>query len=256
MKYYEQLVHLGCFTKNDVEQLTGNSGTAYSLLQNYKKNGYIEQVKRNLYVVISIETKQSVATRFQIASHIKPDSYITHHSALEYYGYGNQVFREVYVASKAKFAAFTYDDVSYRYIAPRINSGVVQGRDGVRITDLERTVVDSLNDFERVAGLEEFLRCLDLVPSLDEKKLLHYLEKYDKQFLFQKAGYLLGHFQAAFQLSDSFYAVCEKMIERSVRYFYRGIENESSVFDRRWKLFVPENLMSVVSKGGSADDEI
>lgn len=256
MKYYEQLVQLGCFTKNDVEQLTGNSGTAYSLLQNYKKNGYIEQVKRNLYVAISMETKQSVATRFQIASHIKPDSYITHHSAFEYYGYGNQVFREVYVASKAKFAAFTYDDVAYRYIAPRINSGVVQGRDGVRITDLERTVVDSLNDFDRVAGLEEFLRCLDLVPSLDEKKLLHYLEKYDKQFLFQKAGYLLGHFQAVFQLSDSFYAVCEKMTEKSVRYFYRGIENESSVFDRRWKLFVPKNLMSIVSKGGSTDDEI
>ena len=85
MKYYEQLVQLGCFTKKDVEQLTGNSGTTYSLLQNYKKKGYIEQVKRNLYAAISMETKQPAATRFQIASHIKSDSYITHHSAFEYY---------------------------------------------------------------------------------------------------------------------------------------------------------------------------
>jgi predicted transcriptional regulator of viral defense system len=256
MKYYEQLVQLGCFTKNDVEQLTGNSGTAYSLLQNYKKNGYIEQVKRNLYVAISLETKQSVATRFQIASHIKSDSYVTHHSAFEYYGCANQVFCEVYVASRSKFSAFSYDYVAYRYIASRIDCGVVQGSDGVRITDPERTVVDSLNDFDRVSGLEEFLRCLDLVPLLDEKKLLYYLEKYDKQFLFQKAGYLLGHFQGAFQLSDAFYSVCEKNTEKSVRYFYRGMENESSVYDRRWRLFVPKNLMSIISKGGSADEEI
>ena len=252
MKYYEQLVQLGCFTKNDVEQLTGNSGTTYSLLQNYKKNGYIEQVKRNLYAAISIDTKQPAATHFQIASYIKPDSYITHHSAFEYYGYGHQVFREVYVASKAKFAPFTYDDISYRYIAPRIDSGVVQGRDGVRVTDLERTLVDSLNDFDRAAGLEELLRCLGLVPSLDEKKLLYYLKKYDKQFLFQKAGYLLAHFQIAFQISDSFYDVCEKMAGKSVRYFYRGIEDEPSVFNSRWKLFVPKNLMSIVSKGHDA----
>lgn len=256
MKYYEQLVQLGCFSKNDVEKLTGNSGTAFSLLQNYKKNGYIEQVKRNLYVAISMETKQSVATRFQIASHIKPDAYITHHSAFEYYGYGNQVFREIYVASGNKFDSFSYDETSYQYIAPRIDAGVAQGRDGVRITDLERTVVDSLNDFERVAGLEEFLRCLDLIPSLDEKKLVFYLEKYDKNFLFQKAGYLLGYFQAAFQLSESFFNICEKGIGRSVRYFYRGIENESSVYDRRWKLYVPEHLESIISKGGGADDKI
>lgn len=252
MKYYERLVQLGCFSKNDVEQLTGNSGTTYSLLQNYKKKGYIEQVKRNLYAAISMETKQPAATRFQIASHIKPDSYITHHSAFEYYGYGNQVFSEVYVASKSKFAPFTYDDVSYRYIAPRIDSGVVQGHDGVRVTDLERTFVDSLNDFDRAEGLEELLRCLDRIPSLDEKKLLYYLEEYDKQFLFQKAGYLLAYFQIAFHLSDSFYDVCEKMTGKSVRYFYRGIEKKSTVFNSCWKLFVPKNFILIVSKGHDA----
>jgi predicted transcriptional regulator of viral defense system len=250
MRYYEQLVKLGCFTKNDVEHLLGSSEATYSLLQSYKKKGYIEQVKRNLYVTISMETKQPVAGRYRIASNIKSDSYITHHSAFEYYGYGNQVYYEVYVAAKAKFAKFEYDDVTYRYIAPRIDEGVVLGGDGVRVTDLERTVIDSINDFERIGGLEELLHCLELVPSLHEDKLLRYLKLYGKKFLYQKSGYLLEHYQQTFRLSDAFYQACAGQKAKSVRYLYRGIEKQQPVFNQRWQLFVPENLLDTIAKGG------
>jgi len=56
-------------------------------------------------------------------------------------------------------------------------------------------VLDSINDFEKIAGLEELLHCLELIPYINEEKLLEYLERYDKQFLYQKAGYVLNHFR-------------------------------------------------------------
>lgn len=256
VKYYEQLARLGVFTKSDVEKLVGKSETADSLLQNYKKRGLIEQVKRNLYVTRSLETGQAIAGRYRIASKIKPQSYITHHSAYEYYGYANQVYYEVYVSAQTKFSEFTFDDVRYRFISPRILDGVVMNPDGVRTTDMERTTLDSINDFERIGGLEELLRCLDAVPSLSESKLASYLGQYSKRFLYQKTGYILGHFQSKFRLSEGFFELCELAKGKSVRYFYNAIRFESPTYDSRWNLFVPQDLMAIISKGVRDTGEI
>jgi predicted transcriptional regulator of viral defense system len=191
-----------------------------------------------------------VPSRYRIATHIADGAYISHHSAFEYYGCANQVFYEVYVSGDKKFAPFEYDDVAYRYIAPRMSVGVGIMTDGVRVTDMERTVLDSINDFEKIAGLEELLRCLELIPRINEKKLLEYLERYGKQFLYQKTGYVLNHLKNEMRLSDSFFEVCERKVSKSVRYLYNGIEHEQNAFDNRWQLFVPKNLLKILSQGG------
>ena len=233
MKYYKELTEIQCFTRADVESMTGNIETANSLLTNYQKKGYIESVKRNLYVAVSMETGQAVPSRYRIASHIADGAYISHHSAFEYYGCANQVFYEVYVSGNKRFEQFEYDDVVYRYVAPRIGVGMDEKPDGVRVTDIERTVLDSINDFEKIAGLEELLRCLELIPRIDEEKLLEYLECYGKQFLYQKSGYVLYYLKNELRLSDRFFEVCERKVSKSVRYFYGGIEHEQNVFDKR-----------------------
>jgi len=256
LKYYKELTELQCFTRADVERITGNEETANSLLTNYQKKGYIESVKRNLYVAVSMETNQAVPNRYRIASNIADGAYISHHSAFEYYGCANQVFYEVYVSGNKRFEQFEYDDVAYRYVAPRISVGVDEKPDGVRVTDIERTVLDSINDFEKIVGLEELLRCLELIPHINGEKLLEYLERYGKQFLYQKAGYILNHLKNDLRLSDRFFEVCERRVSKSVRYFYGGIEHEQNVFDNRWQLFVPKNLINILSQGGGIHGSI
>ena len=94
---------------------------------------------------------------------------------------------------------------------------------GVRVTDAERTVLDGINDFEKVIGLEELLGCIELVPMIQEDKLLTYLAAYGKQVLYQKAGYILGHFRDMWNLNDSFFLACEAQIGKSNRYLYKPI---------------------------------
>jgi predicted transcriptional regulator of viral defense system len=256
MKYYKELLEMQCFTRADVERLTGNAGAANSLLSDYQKKGYISSVKRNLYVAQSMETGDAVASRYFIGSHITDEAYLTHHAAFEYHGLANQVYYEVYVSGAKRFASFEFDDVTYRYVAPRLEAGVEDRPDGVRVTDIERTVLDSIGDFEKIAGLEELLHCLELVPYLDEEKLLTYLEQYGKQVLYQKTGYLLSHLQKELRLSDQFFESCEKRIAKSVRYLYHGVEREPNVFDRRWRLLVPQNLMKLLSQGGTKNGDV
>lgn len=185
MKHYEKLLELGCFSKNDLEQITGSEAAAKWLCREYQKKGYIERVKRDLYVAISLETQQPIANRYVIASHISNDAAVSYHSAFEFYGYSNQVFYETQVTSESRFRDFEYDGVTYRRIAPRITGGITE-INGTRVTTLERTVTDSINLFEKIGGLEELLRCLELIPALDEAALSACLAEYESGFLYQK----------------------------------------------------------------------
>ena len=62
MKHYEKLLELGCFSKNDLEQITGSEAAAKWLCREYQKKGYIERVKRDLYVAISLENQQPLTS--------------------------------------------------------------------------------------------------------------------------------------------------------------------------------------------------
>lgn len=253
LKYYEELLKMQCFSRLDVELITGNKDAANSLIDNYKNKKYIDSVRRNLFVALSLDSHQPIANRYKIASVITTSSYISHHTAFEYYGCSNQVFHEVYVSSEKKFTNFEYDDIAYTYVASRLNSGIETKGNGVRVTTIERTIIDSINDFEKIAGMEELLRCLELVPYAAEDKLLDYLKQYDKQILYQKTGYILRHFQKQLRLSDDFFSECLKGIKDSVRYLYKGLEHLTNIYNKEWKLIVPINLLQLISEGDVFD---
>jgi predicted transcriptional regulator of viral defense system len=109
MKYYERLLGMGCFTRDDLRVLTGNFDTAGTLLKNYQKKGYVRQVRRNLYVAINLADQQPVASKFRIAGKLTPSAHVSHHAAFEYYGYANQVSYQVEVSSETPFTPFSFD---------------------------------------------------------------------------------------------------------------------------------------------------
>jgi predicted transcriptional regulator of viral defense system len=214
------------------------------LLRQYTQKGFVQQVKKNLYVAISIETGMPAASSYQIASNITPSSYVSHHSAFAYYGYTNQVSYEMNVSSDNLFSDFEYDGIEYVHISSRIPEGIVE-KQGVRVTDKERTVVDYIGDFERVGGLEELLRCLGMITFLSEEKLLHYLDIYNKAILYQKAGYILEHFKDSLKLSSSFFEECSRKKGKSKRYFQKTGNQNKKVYDSRWGLIVPRDLLYI-----------
>ncbi|MCL1804822.1 MAG: transcriptional regulator [Clostridiales bacterium] len=248
MKHYERLLDMGCFTRDELCALTGNYNTAGTVLKNYIKKGYVMQVKRNLYVAVNLADHQPVVSKQRIAGRITPTSYVSHHAAFEYCGCANQVSYQVEVSSETPFATFSFDGYTFMYIASRIKEGVITRPDGVRVTDMERTVIDGIHDFEKIAGLEELLRCIELIPSVREDKLLSYLQAYGKQILYQKTGYILRHFQRALNLSDAFFDECAGRIGKSTRYL---TGNGESSYNSEWRLMVPADLMKLTSKGVS-----
>ena len=246
LKYYEELLSLGCFTREDLTTITGNYSTAGTILNSYLQKGYIRMVKRNLYVAVNLADNEPIVSKFRISSMITKTAYVSHHAAFEYYGCANQVSYQVEVSSETPFSSFEFNGNSYTYIASRINDGIITRPDSVRVTDMERTVLDSIHDYEKVMGLEELLRCIPLLPSVSESKLLEYLAIYNKQVLYQKTGYILQHFKREFNLSEAFFTKCVERIGESTRYL---TNTGSNAYNRQWRLIVPENLINITTKG-------
>ena len=63
---------------------------------------------------------------------------------------------------------FSFEDQNYVFIQNKYNFGIDE-RKHVRVTDLERTVLDSIKDFEKIAGFEELIQCISLVKYLSEE---------------------------------------------------------------------------------------
>lgn len=251
MEVYTELAKHPVFTIDDVKKHTDNENTAYSQLDRLMKKNLVRKVRKNIYSVVNPTTGQLVATRFQIACAITNTAFISHHSAFEYYGLANQVFYEVYVSSETRFNHFEYDHVSYKFVASRMQEGVVDAKNtiGVRITDIERTVIDSIRDFNKIGGFEELLHCLEGIHYLDDKKLKLYLDIYDIQGLYQRVGYLLDHYRNEIQISKDFVDYCKSKIGNSTRYLISGAKEDSN-FDSEWKLMVPEGLFEITEQGG------
>lgn len=253
MKHYEKLLEKGCFSREELIELVGTPAAAKTVIYEYQKKGYIERVKRNFYVVISMETKQPVLSRYQIGANLFPDACISHHSAFEFFGYGSQVFYECYVATDSRFADFEYGGVTYHRVEKKSAVEVIR-KGNVRVTSIEQAVVDSIRDFEKIAGLEEVMRCLMLVPGLNEDKILRCLKQNENGFLYQKCGYLFEQLRSEFDFSDKFFDECQKYSSGAKRYLLKS--SGENILNEKWKLYVPISLNRIIDKGVSDYDAI
>ena len=251
MKHYEKLLEKGCFSREELTELVGTPAAAKMVIYEYQKRGYIERVKRDFYVTISLETKQPVSSRYQIGSNLFPDASISHHSAFEFYGYGSQVFYECYVATDSRFTDFEYNGVTYHRVEKKPDLEVIQ-QGKVRVTSIEQTAVDSIRDFEKIAGLEEVIRCLMLVPGLKEDKILACLSRNENGFLYQKCGYLFEEFRNEFDFSENFFEECRQKSSGAKRYLMK--ETQETVFCEKWNLYTPLSLKKLIDKGISDYD--
>jgi len=247
MELYKQLAALGCFTKQDLVRLAGSESSAEWHIRRYLQKGYIERIRRDLYAAISLETEQPIPSRFRIASKAADDACLICHSAFEYYGYANQVFYDIYFASSKRSRPFEYNGIHYCHIANPESLPGLEMSGGVRVTSLEQTAVDSIVYMEKIGGIEELIRCLVLIPSLNGDNLLKALAAYGKATLYQKAGYILSSLQDELSLDPSFFAECEKHISASKTYLFP--RQDGFVFHRRWKLYAPDDLRAFTDKG-------
>ena len=249
MNSYYELLQYPVFSIKNMSSLYTNEKAARNALEKLLRDGLVVKIRNGMYTCISGENGGPVANRFQIASAINPSSYVSHHTAFEYYGITDQVFYDVYVSSDQRFHDFSFDGYTYHFMKSQMQAGVnsPEFSGGIRVTDKERTVVDSIRDLNRVAGLEEVVSCISSLRFLDEIKLLTYLDKLDNPFACQKVGFILSIFQDKLKISDAFLAACKTRIGTSTRYLTD--DHFEMSYSGTWKLIYPCDIKNLKNGG-------
>jgi predicted transcriptional regulator of viral defense system len=254
MKYYEDLLKQEVFTFEDAQTIIRSIEATKKTLQRYKKNGLIKHIQREHYCTVNLENRNATANRYVIASKINKDACLVCHSAFEIHGLANQVSFETWVASEKRFKTFEFEGTRYLYAGKGIDEGIIQYKlnPKIRVTDLERTVIDSLKNIEYAGGVYELDECLAICPMLDNQKIKNYLAKYDIQFLFKKAGYFLERYQKQMGIGNDLLELCEQKSGRSLRYLGEEAKNGSGKLIKRWNLIVPGDL----EKNGNGERDL
>ncbi len=123
---------------------TRNRETVSSLLYKYKKRNIITRIRKNVYLPTNPDDGYVDENKFEIGCSSVPDSYLSYHSAMEYYGWQNPVFNRIYLSAPKRFRPFEFDFVEYTYAPDKLRQGIIKPETDkqIYVTDLEWTVID------------------------------------------------------------------------------------------------------------------
>ena len=237
------------FRKDEITQHFNNDKQLSNWLSNKTKSKTIKKVRNGLYV-FEANSPYAYSTKFEIASKITSDSYVAYHSALEFYGLGNQRFNLVYVCSSSRFNDFEFEGIDYVHKRSKVDIEIIKRSDSeTRVTSLERTIIDCIENIPLAGGIEELLHALTDVQIVDEDSMLDVLNSYNSIILYQKCGYILEHFKQQMSLSDHFFDVCKSKLTNQIKYFLNNeYDAKDLAFNAKWNLVAPTNLLSIISE--------
>lgn len=248
MKYYGDLAALRVFSFDDATKIIGNEENTKSYLSRMCKSGNVQRVKRNLYSVIDFYTKADLANQYVISSSITETSFVSYHSAFEFYGFYNQSYTTVQVSSFKRFEDFEYNGCLYRCYTTTSNTQV-NTIQGVRVTSIERTIVDSINMLGKVIDVDELIQCVGLIHYIDVDKIKEMLLEYDKDILYRKVGYFLSFFKKAFSIDDEFFDFCKRKSNVKNYGFLSYGEATKLDFISEWGLYAYKDLTKLIGEG-------
>lgn len=236
------------FAKKDVIDQFADDKQFENHMASMVRSGKVVKIRNGLYAQID-NLGVPLTTKFEIASKINDESFVSHHSALEYYGVANQVFNTLTVGSKRKFNDFSFDDVDYTRQAVKEYTQVIYiVTAGVRIATLERAVVDCIDNIDLGGGIDELLNAMEQIRVLDENRLAEILQAYNKVILYQKVGFILEQYKDKYMFSDKFFADCKSRLTNQIKYFLND-EYSDIAYNSDWQLMAPKNLKSRISGG-------
>ena len=109
MKYYNQLAKKPSFTFDEATKVIGDISLTEKSLSQMIEEGSLHRVRRNLYTCVNLATGSDCASPYQIASKINDNSFVSYHSAFEFFGFYNQMYFQMQSLSALICHQYTYD---------------------------------------------------------------------------------------------------------------------------------------------------
>lgn len=214
-------------------------------LTRWRADGRIEPVKRGLYVRLE-PGGGSLPDFALLAARMAPDAAAAWHTALEVHGCAQSLFERFTFATWSNVKALSWR--GRRFVPVRPRAALARGggepwievheRDGqtLRVTSIERTIVDVLDRPQLAGGIEEVWRSLDGVAAIDPAALLAYLERLGSPRVAARMGYYLDARREELAVPAATIEALQQMLPRQPVFMDRRLGGR---LDARWRVIVP-----------------
>jgi len=248
------------FTVDDFDQHLKSHGepgerTRERLLDYYLNARRVVRVRRGLYVTVPDEGDAEHATvdPYLVASCVTPDAVVAYHSALSFFDRAYSVRSEVIYAAARPRVPFAFAGTTYRgtrFPASLLEAGQehfavsTRERDGlpVRVTSLERALVDVLDRPSLSGSWEEIWRSLAAVEFFDLDVVLDYVRLLDNATTAAKVGFFLEQHAEALMVDEAHLEALRAMRPSHAHYLDRKHRVGGRLMSE-WNLIVPEEIL-------------
>ena len=165
-KIYRHFYRKGIFSLEEcIKFLNSNYRATLVATKNLVSKKYILKIRRGLYYVIPYSQtnnwfKGFEPNQFIIASCLVKDAFISHNTALEFHGLTDKPISQVYLCSKQKIPDVKLGELNFYIIKTKYYFGFNEDLYKnviVKVSDIERTIVDCLRNINFTSGLEHLL---------------------------------------------------------------------------------------------------
>jgi predicted transcriptional regulator of viral defense system len=261
MKLNEFLSQHAVFTVDELDRFlsargSGKPNTRKSLLTYYRKQGRIIPVRRGLYATVPLggDPASSPVDPYLVAAKMTADAVLAYHTALEFHGKAYSVYTRLYYVSTSKSLPLKFQAHEFvRAAVPhplRAKGKEMFGitsykRSGVelRVTNLERTLVDVLDRPDLTGSWEEIWRSLESVEFFDLDQIIEYVFLLENATTAAKVGFFLQQHRETLIVEDTHLNPLRKMRPRQPHYFIRG-KRKGCRWVKDWNLLVPVEILN------------
>ncbi len=196
------------FTVADAQKITKTSPTATRmLLSDLVKRKWLIRLAPGHYLIVPLsagERAEFSENWYVVAKHLIESNpyYLSHYSALDIHEMTTQPLMTIYITTSKRRKEAKVLGATFRFIYANpsnlwgIEEVWAKPTEKVKVSDLERTIVDCLNNPKLCGGISELAKGLWRKRNdIDYSKLMRYAERFGSKAVAKRLGFLLELYQ-------------------------------------------------------------
>ncbi|MCD6119599.1 transcriptional regulator [bacterium] len=248
------------FTGEELREYLHSNGETGSrvkeaVLAHQRNMGRVLMVRRGLYAYVphGVSTKSHAVDPYLVAARVKTDAVLSYHTALEFYGKAYSIQNRYTYTAHRPPSPFRFQSREFR----GVKTPMVLRRSGkedmgvetcdragmdIRVTSLERTLVDVLDRPDVSGSWEEIWRSLESVEYFNLEQVIEYTLLLGNATIVAKVGFFLERHREQLMVEDHHLWQLSKHRPKQPRYLERS-KRSSGRLVSAWNLVVPVQVL-------------
>ncbi len=244
----------GEFAESRVRLGGDNDRSVDALLAYHVKQRNLLRIRRGLYAVVppSSSPESVPIDQYQLTAKLAEDAIVAYHSALQLHGVAYSVFFWFYYLSQHAARTLRFRSLEFHPVlmpkalrdADAVRVGVTSvdwGGVDVRVTTLERTLVDVLDRPELAGGWEEVWRSLEAADAFTIPEVVEYALLLGNRTTIAKVGFFLEQHRSELLVEDVHLETLREKAPRQPHYV-EGSRGAPNVLVSGWNIIVPSSV--------------